>query len=553
VLAQIESQQPINSFSTIFLTYHRIKNNVSPNWVKVINVDYELGTPFKVAIQIYDEVRKGSNKTMGSATFDIGEVLGSRGSSKARKLKKGGTIFCHVAKQRGSGLLRLGMKGIKLKNTEGFMRKSDPFFELSNKRDGAGGQTWDNVHRSEVIKDNLNPDWKDAIVPLSILNQGDMSKAILISVYDHESSGQHVLMGSVQTSLQELQGKVGSTLTLKKKSKTTGTLSIQKVGVSGVEDVTERMAAANVSAPAAAAYTPSPTAFVAAAGGPSFADYITGGCELNVGVAIDFTGSNGDPRKPGTLHYRNPDGSLNDYEKAITAIVGVLAKYDSDQMYPVWGFGAKYGGVVRHCFQCGSSPEAHGVQGIIDAYRQTFKSGLTMSGPTVFTEVLQTAATKAQSSQDAAKAQGKQSYTILLILTDGAVTDPAATAQMLRQVSTTPLSVVIVGVGNADFSSMQFLDDANTGDADVAQFVAFNRHSRNSVELTSETLHEIPDQLVRYYQRNNIRALPPVVRGDDEIVIEPEEEEIDLTLDFSDDGEIVVAAGGDDFVTGFTA
>jgi uncharacterized protein YegL len=176
-----------------------------------------------------------------------------------------------------------------------------------------------------------------------------------------------------------------------------------------------------------------------------------------------------------------------------------------------------------------------------------------MSGPTVFTEVLQTAAAKAQSSQDAAKAQGKQSYTVLLILTDGSVTDPTATAEILRQVSSAPLSVVIVGVGNADFGAMQFLDDAHTGSADIAQFVPFNKHSRNSIELTSETLREIPDQLVGYFQRNGIRALPAIVRGDDEIVIEPEEEEIDLTLDFGDDGEIVVAAGGDDFVTGFTA
>lgn len=316
----------------------------------MINVDYELGTPLKVAVQIYDEVNKGSNKSMGSATFDIAEVLGARGSTKARKLKKGGTIFIHVAKQSGSGLLRLGMKGTKLKNTEGFMRKSDPFFELSNKRDGAGGLTWDNIHRSEVIKDNLNPDWKDATIPLSILNQGDLSKPILISVYDHESSGQHVLMGSVQTTVAELQSKVGSTLTLKKKTTTTGTLTIQKADVTGVEDVTSRLSAASVSAPrpaapapvAATPYSPTPAAaFVpaAGAGAASFADYIAGGCELNVSVAIDFTGSNGDPRKPGTLHYRHPDGSHNDYEKAISAIVNVLAKYDSDQMYPVWGFG----------------------------------------------------------------------------------------------------------------------------------------------------------------------------------------------------------------------
>jgi hypothetical protein len=499
---------------------------------------------------------------MGSATFDMDEVLGARGNSKARKLKMGGTLFCHVAKAQGSGLMRLGLKGTKLKNTEGFMRKSDPFFELSCKRDGAGGLTWDNVYRSEVVKDNLDPAWKDAVVNLSVLNQGDLNKAIKITVYDFESSGKHVLMGSVETTVKALQGLVGKTLPLTIKSNSTGTLNIQKCEISGLEDVSTKMAAMSVSTPkpntTPVSYVPSMSAAApriasgpSQIGGATFADYISGGCELNVGVAIDFTGSNGDPRKPGTLHYLAPDGSLNDYQKAISAILGILSKYDSDQMYPVWGFGAKYGGVVRHCFQCGPTAEAHGVQGILDAYKQTFRSGLIMSGPTVFTEVLQTAASTAISNQETAKAQGRQAYTVLLILTDGAVTDPAATARVLRECSTAPLSVVIVGVGNADFSQMQFLDDANAGDLDIAQFVSFNQHSRSSVALTSETLHEIPDQLTRYFQRNGIQPLPPIARSDDEICIEPEDEEIDLTLDFSQDGRIAVASGGDDFVNGF--
>lgn len=119
-----------------------IKNSLSPNWVKTFPIEYNLGTPMKVVIQIYHEVRKGENKAMGSATFEIGEVLGARGNVKAKKLKKGGTVFVHVGESKGSGLLRLKMKGIKLKNTEGFLRKSDPFFEICRKLDSAGGLTW---------------------------------------------------------------------------------------------------------------------------------------------------------------------------------------------------------------------------------------------------------------------------------------------------------------------------------------------------------------------------------------------------------------------------
>jgi len=119
-----------------------IANSLSPNWASVFTIDFELGKPLIVAVQVYDQVRKGSNKPMGSATFDIGECLGARGNTKAKKFKNGGTVFLHVAQSQGSGLLRLQMKGIKLTNVEGFMKKSDPFFELSCKRDSAGGLTW---------------------------------------------------------------------------------------------------------------------------------------------------------------------------------------------------------------------------------------------------------------------------------------------------------------------------------------------------------------------------------------------------------------------------
>jgi hypothetical protein len=461
----------------------------------------------------------------------------------------------------GSGVLRLQLKGTKLKNVEGIFSKSDPFFEISLRLDAAGGQTWDNVYRSEEVHNNLNPEWKEVVIDLSVLCGGNLDLPLKIAVFDHESSGKHTSMGDLHTTVNGLKAACHSKdeLRLKKGGKYVGTISILKASVDGVEDVTQKMAATSVSsAPAgrAPAYAPTPSAAPAFApapqGGANFVDYMAGGCQLNVAVAIDFTGSNGDPRKPGTLHHLSGPGVRNDYERAIAAIVSILAKYDSDQMFPVYGFGAKYGGTVRHCFQCGGKSEHHGVAGVLDAYHQTFKSGLTMSGPTVFTEVIKTTAARAQSAQQAAMQSGSQCYTILLILTDGEVSDVQATARALEQASGAPLSVVIVGVGDADFSSMQFLDDCSgPGKRDIAQFVELNMHSHNSQALTSETLHEIPDQLAAYFQSLGIAPRQVVLRSDSQISVE-EEEEIDLTLNFGEE-EIVVTGGGDDFVDGFKA
>lgn len=43
----------------------------------------------------------------------------------------------------------------------------------------------------------------------------------------------------------------------------------------------------------------------------TFLDYVFGGCEISLSIAIDFTLSNGDPRDPKSLHYFDP--SKNEY------------------------------------------------------------------------------------------------------------------------------------------------------------------------------------------------------------------------------------------------
>ena len=423
----------------------------------------------------------------------------------------------------------------------------------------------DNIYRSKDIHNDLNPQWDEVTLQLSTLCGGNLDCPLEFTVFDHESSRKHVLMGRLETTVNALvdPGKKNQSMTLKSKNKNAGTLVIQKAELSGVEQVTQAVQNMSVSSAPAPAPAPAPnssSAFVpsvppAAASRSTFVDYISGGCELNVVVAIDFTGSNGDPRKPGTLHHIDPN-SRNQYEQAIAAIVSILLKYDSDQKIPVLGFGAKYGGVVRHCFQCGPEPEAQGLQGVLDAYNATFKSGLIMSKPTVFTEVLETAANHANSAQAAAAAKGQQAYTVLLIVTDGAVSDVNATAASLSKISDSPMSVVIVGVGNADFGAMQFLDDVNAaanGKRDIAQFVAFNQHSNSSQSLTKATLEEIPQQLESYFKSKNIAPRPAIMRHDSQIIADDEEEEIDLSLDFDDEQEIVVKSGGDDFVSGFNA
>ena len=63
---------------------------------------------------------------------------------------------------------------------------------------------------------------------------------------------------------------------------------------------------------------------------------------------------------------------LNDYQQAILSVCRVLEPYDSDKLYPVFGFGAKLpaeeGGwsIVQHCFRIDNNQPVNGVQGVLD-------------------------------------------------------------------------------------------------------------------------------------------------------------------------------------------
>lgn len=54
--------------------------------------------------------------------------------------------------------------------------------------------------------------------------------------------------------------------------------------------------------------------------------------------------------------------------------------------------------------------------------------------------------------------QQNQQYNILLIITDGIISDLQKTIDQIVYGSELPLSIIIVGVGEADFSAMDELD-----------------------------------------------------------------------------------------------
>jgi hypothetical protein len=244
-----------------------------------------------------------------------------------------------------------------------------------------------------------------------------------------------------------------------------------------------------------------------------FADFLRGGVQLNLIVAVDFTASNGIPSDPRSLHYLAPgDDSLNPYEHCIHAVGEILCPYDSDQLFPVVGFGARVGGLVQHCFPLTfdtTAPCVQGLTGILDAYRNALRQ-VQLSGPTLFSRVIREASRLSVTSY-----QESRTYTILLIVTDGVINDMQDTIDAIVDAATLPLSIIIVGVGNANFQAMDILDAddkplvsraGHTMRRDLVQFVPFNKFAnRHQSILAAEVLDEVPRQLCEWAELNNIR------------------------------------------------
>nr|XP_057915718.1 copine-3-like isoform X1 [Doryrhamphus excisus]XP_057915719.1 copine-3-like isoform X1 [Doryrhamphus excisus]XP_057915720.1 copine-3-like isoform X1 [Doryrhamphus excisus]XP_057915721.1 copine-3-like isoform X1 [Doryrhamphus excisus]XP_057915722.1 copine-3-like isoform X1 [Doryrhamphus excisus]XP_057915723.1 copine-3-like isoform X1 [Doryrhamphus excisus]XP_057915724.1 copine-3-like isoform X1 [Doryrhamphus excisus]XP_057915725.1 copine-3-like isoform X1 [Doryrhamphus excisus]XP_05791572 len=478
----------------------RIMNCLNPKFSKTFCIDYYFEMVQKLRFEVYD-IDENVTCSLQDADFlgelecTLGQIVSSRNLKKTLVMKDkrpagGGTITIHGEERTDSRVVQFEVAGRQL-DKKSFFGKSDPFLEFYRETDTG----WQLAHRTEVVKYSLNPAWKPFQIPMQALCGGDVEKSIKVDCYDFSSSGSHNLIGSFHTTLSQTQQATQTyaaefeCINRKKKEskrsyKNSGIIIIKKCKV--VKQYT-------------------------------FLDYIFGGCQINVTIAIDFTGSNGDPRTPQSLHYIQP-GGYNEYLSAITAVGNVIQDYDSDKMFPVFGFGAQIPPTwqVSHEFPVNfnpSNPFCEGIEGVVQAYQQCLPQ-VKLYGPTNFSPIINHVA---RFGRQALEQRSASQYFVLLIITDGVITDMDQTRDAIVQASRLPLSVIIVGVGGADFSAMEFLDGDNNilrsaaGDAamrDIVQFVPF-RQFRNAgaAALAQSVLAELPHQVVSFFNSSGLK--PP--------------------------------------------
>uniref|UniRef100_A0A8I3S7T1 Copine 8 n=1 Tax=Canis lupus familiaris TaxID=9615 RepID=A0A8I3S7T1_CANLF len=415
-----------------------IDNTLNPDFVRKFILDYFFEERENLRFDLYDVDSKSPNLSkhdfLGQVFCTLGEIVGSQGSRLEKPIvgipgRKCGTIILTAEELnccRDAVLMQFCANKLDKKD---FFGKSDPFlvFYRSNE-DGS----FTICHKTEVVKNTLNPVWQAFKISVRALCNGDYDRTIKVEVYDWDRDGSHDFIGEFTTSYRELsrgqsQFNVYEVVNPKKKGKK------KKYTNSGTVTLLSFLVETEV----------------------SFLDYIKGGTQINFTVAIDFTASNGNPAQPTSLHYMNPY-QLNAYGMALKAVGEIVQDYDSDKMFPALGFGAKLppDGRISHEFALNGNPQnpyCDGIEGVMEAYYRSLKS-VQLYGPTNFAPVINHVARYASSVKD-----GSQ-YFVLLIVTDGVISDMAQTKESIVNASKLPMSIIIVGVGPAEFDAMVELD-----------------------------------------------------------------------------------------------
>ncbi|XP_058279452.1 copine-5-like isoform X15 [Hirundo rustica] len=290
-----------------------IDNSLNPDFLHKFVLDYCFEERQNLRFDLYDVDSKSPDLSkhdfLGQAFCTLGEIVGSAGSRLEKPLmmgtatmhprgrrpspasssggvpgKKCGTIIL-LAEELGNcrDVATLQFSATKLDKKD-FFGKSDPFmvFYRSNE-DG----TFTICHKTEVVRNTLNPIWAAFAIPVRALCNGDHDRAIKVEVYDWDRDGSHDFIGEFTTSYRELaRGQshfnVYEVVNPRKKMKkkkylNSGTVTLLSFAVEAEH---------------------------------TFLDYIRGGTQLNFTVAIDFTASNERGCiKPGMLwHHRGAGG-----------------------------------------------------------------------------------------------------------------------------------------------------------------------------------------------------------------------------------------------------
>ena len=243
----------------------------------------------------------------------------------------------------------------------------------------------------------------------------------------------------------------------------------------------------------------------------TFLEYFSNNFDLNLNIAIDFTGSNGNVMSENSLH------SLviktgNEYEISMKLCGEILSFYDKHKNFPVFGFGGILPNISLNSQEIFNlnfkqNPIINGIENVLENYHININK-IDFGGASLLAPVVNQVLDYIKNIQN-----NQKRYNILLILTDGLCDDIEDFFDALVNSSYFNISVIIVSLGeyeckefknfNNDRYSIVGYDNKKQKRKNVV-YVNFNTLKKNEKELAYRLLKDIPQQMLEYYKFKGI-------------------------------------------------
>lgn len=449
-----------------------IKNNLNPKFTHKFRALYQFEAYQPITFLVFNAdsslYELSKHDYIGIAETDLQTLMSNLGQPITLKILSQYTkeaTMTVIAEQVSSSkeILKMEIAVKKLKRMHTF-RRNKPYVIISR------------FIKSEALVPAYTTETRSGFsctfdkfrIPVAQLCNNDLKMPVNFTVYDYNSTEDHKEIGSCTVTIPEMMDL--PEINIMKGGESVGVLKFKTV-----QNTTE----------------------------PLFIDYINDGLKINIIVAIDYSALNGDPKEETSYHYNNPNNVPNQYQAAIMQVGSILAPYDSNQKYPIYGFGINYFSSPIAVLPLSDKlfdTEVEGIAGLLEAY----KRGLDSYKPAkscYLAPVIKEAFTNWSLLEN-------KSYAVILIFTQGIIEDMDETIDWIYTAARYGVSFIFVGIGNGNFQFMEYLDGDGAHKLvdkwgrgmkrDIVQFVPFSKYADNPSKLENEVLKELPQQICEF-------------------------------------------------------
>lgn len=247
--------------------------------------------------------------------------------------------------------------------------------------------------------------------------------------------------------------------------------------------------------------------------GYSFSEYLFGGLDLSIIFCVGFT-----EEGSGSSSHKLSSKEKNDYELIMSLLSPGFQYYSKNKNIDLYGYGADtrfpnadgetWNNKISNFFPCSGDLEISrtDLKDVLKDYRKTL-GHCQLCSPAVFAPCLEFIIPRIEANLE----KNPDNYTTVVFLANESDKGMAKTLDWMVKASNLPLSILILGIGDADFSEFGiFTKDTRKliGSnlehikRDFVNFMKFDGKAvrKNPAQFVEKIFSALPTQIIEYYE-----------------------------------------------------